>query len=599
MSGLSFLLTPQALTLGILALSVILSLRQTKRYDVVALIVLVAIIFFQILPLEEALGFFGNPVIIIVASMYIMGRALVLSGIIDVIVRRLEFLSDRPIATLAALVLGVTILSAFVNNIGALAIVIPIALHLAKRNNTPATLYLLPLAFASHLGGFLTLIGSPRNIIISTFREEATGVPFAFFDFIWVGGGIVVAGLLFITTIAWRLLPAGDTEHNGGVHDTTYTTEAEVTDRSTVLDSSIAELATMPNQGVILLAIMRDGRVLDTTRDSMRLQNSDILVLRGTATALTEFVESRKLSLYGIRALEQHITTSEEYVSLEAVVTPYSSIVGMAWDAIGLAKRFGTNFIGLARERALPKRPLSSTPLQAGDILLLQGRADSIHGTITTLGLLPLAERELTLGRTRTIVATLFIIVYAIVTATISDLPLVLIFLSAAVLLISFNLISLRQAYDSIDWSVIVLLAGMLALGAALTETGAADIIASSALSLVGLFGDITPVILLAIVLIFSMIFSDFMNTTAAAVVMAPVAIVFAQGVGASIDPFLIAVAIGASSAFLTPVGNESNSVIMDKGHYRLGDLIRVGLPLEIILIVVSLPLILIFWPLF
>lgn len=591
-----FLASHQTITLGILIVALVMFFKDKWRYDVVALAVLVTIIFFQILPLEEALAYFGHPAVIIVASMFIMGRAVVQSGIIDLVVRKLEFLHNRPIGALAVLVVMVTILSAFINDVGALAIVIPIALHLARKSKTPVSLYLLPIAFASHLGGFLTLIGTPRNIIISSFREEVTGVPFQLFDFAWVGFGVVIAGLLFLTMVAWRIVPRTISTHDEISADNIYTTEAEVTARSPVLGLTVAELAKSSPEGIKLFGVFRSGSSLDILREGYSFAEHDVLVLSGTSAALTQFTEERQLMLIGLRAQEKHVTSSDEFASIEAVVPPYSNVVGMAWDAIAFPRRFGTNFIGLSRNHTLPKRSLATIRLQAGDVVLLQGRTETVRATIASLNFLPLAERELTLGRTRNIVATLSIVVYAILVASISTLPIALVFLSAATLLLVFNLISLRQAYDSIDLPVLVLLAGMLALGSALTASGVANSLADA---LLGVSAVLNPISMLAIVLIVSMMMSDFMNTTASAVIMAPIAIILAEGIGASIDPFLIAVAIGASSAFLTPIGHESNTLVMEKGGYRFSDFMRVGLPLEIILIVVALPLIVIFWPLF
>jgi len=320
------------------------------------------------------------------------------------------------------------------------------------------------------------------------------------------------------------------------------------------------------------------------------------LCLRGTEEALTLITEKFKLHLTGLRALERHVTNNDEYLSMEAVIPPYARIAGKSWDEIPLQERFGTNFIGLFRRNFVPQVSLAKCKLIGNDIILLQGRRESVQSTVESLSLLPLANSDVRLGRTTTILSTLFVLISAIALATMQIAPLALIFLVTVMILVGLNLVSLRGAYHSVDWSILVLLAGMITLGDALVASGAADTLARGIVSV----SEVTsPVTILVIVLIASMAMSDFINTTASAVIMSPIAILIATGMNVSIDPFLIAVAVGASSAFLTPVGHESNALVMQKGGYRFSDFTRMGLPLEILILVVSIPLILYAWPLY
>lgn len=597
MDSLAFLDTAwyqQTAILVLLGIGLIMFIKDRFRYDVVALFLMIAIIVLGIIPYEEALANFGHPAVVIVGAMFIMSNALVYSGIIDLIVSRISFLHERPVLSLFCLIVLVALISGFVNNIGALAMVMPIALHLAQKSNTPIAFYLLPIAFASHLGGYLTLIGTPRNILISEYREAATGTPFSMFDFTYVGGAIAVAGIVFITLYAWKFFPRKSTAGTNTPIVRDYVTEVSLTNDSKVLNLSVAKFHTKVRDQVTLVNIFRNNTPLTFT-DATLLHEDDVLCLRGNETSLSLIIEKFKLHLTGLRAFEKHVTNADDYISLEVVVPPYAKIANRSWNDIRLQDRFGTNFIGLFRRNFNPLQPLAQTKIHGNDILLLQGRSESVMSTVNAFSLLPLANSTAHLGRTTTILATLSIVLGAIVVATFSVIPLPIVFLLAVALLIGSNLISLRTAYDSIDWPVLMLIAGMITLGDGLVASGAADSLSSGILVL---SETLSPVAILVVVLVASMLMSDFINTTASAVIMGPIAVLIATGIGVSVDPFLIAVAIGASSAFLTPVGHESNALVMQKGGYRFSDFTKIGLPLELIIIAVSIPLILIVWPL-
>jgi len=584
----------QFVMLGVLGVALLLFIKDRFRYDVVALAVMITIILLGILPYETVLSNFGHPAIIIVGCMFIISQALVRSGLIDHIVNRLPFLHHRPILALFVLIIIVATISGFVNNIGALAMVIPIALHIAKKNNTPVAFFLLPLAFASHLGGYLTLIGTPRNILISDFRYSATGSPFAMFDFLPIGLSIATAGVLFIIFYAWRFLPTTSPHLRSGTIERIYLTEIQITDSCPLSEIPVKRCLTKMKDLVRIEKIFRNHAIMHFTPDTL-LHEGDILHILGTEEDLTTFTEKYKLHLTGQRAIERHVTNADDYLTLEVVVPPYAKVAGKAWDEIPLQNRFGTNFIGLFRKQFNTRTLLADTKIIGNDVLLLQGRRESVMSTVEQLGLIPIADSAATLGRTSTILACTAITISAITIASFNFVPLPVIFLVAVAILVGGGLISLKQAYDSIEWPVLVLLAGMISLGGALEASGAANSIANLLLLLKDFS---SPVVLLTIVLIVSMLVSDFINTTASAVIMAPIAISVATAIGVSIDPFLMAVAIGASSAFLTPVGHESNALVMQKGGYRFSDFTKMGWPLELLIIIISIPMLLHFWPL-
>lgn len=584
----------QLLVIIVLGGAMIFLIKDRWRYDVVALLVMIIIMILGILPYETVLANFGHPVVIIVGCMFIISQALVKSGFIDAIVSRLPFLYTKPLLALLFLIVIVTVVSGFINNIGALAMVIPIALTIAKKNRTPVAFFLLPLAFASHLGGYLTLIGTPRNILISDYRAEASGIPFAMFDFLPVGGIIALVGVSFIFLYAWRFLPRQLPFNKGGDSERIFVTEVIVTEKSKLLDLPVKKVRLRMKDSITLLQVFRNNQIMYFEDDSL-IHEGDVIQISGTEDDLTNFIEKNRLDLTGQRAIEKFVTNNDNYTTLEVVVPPYSRLSGRVWNDIELPDRFGTNFIGLFRKTFKNHVLLSHTKLVGNDILLLQGRSESLKSTVESLGLIPIADSNISLGRSRTAFVTAIIVSVVILLATIQVAPLPLLFLVTVAVLVGTGLISLKQSYDSIEWPVLVLLAGMISLGMALEVSGAVNSLAEFLLLLSNYVG---PIWLLAAVLIISMVLSDFINTTVATVMMAPIAIIIATSIGVSIDPFLMAVAVGVSSAFLTPVGHESNAFVMQKGGYRFSDFTRMGLPLEILIIVTALPMILYIWPL-
>lgn len=591
-------MTQQIIVLFILAAGLIMFIKNRWRYDVVALLILIGVVAAGSLSYTEALANFGHPAVIIVASMFVMSRALVESGVIDATIGRMTFLYSRPILALGILVVLVAVLSGFVNNVGALAMVMPIAIHIARKSETSVALFLLPLAFASHLGGFMTMIGTPRNLLISDFREQAIGTGFGIFDFFPVGGVLALLGVFFLIFVAWRLLPSRAASAGETAPLRVYTTEVVVPEKTKLLQKSVGQVKSAIQNELEFVRIFRDGAERSVT-DATMFAPGDHVIMQATVNTLTQFVEKYKLGLAGMHSQEWHVTSSDDHTTVEAIVPPHGAVAGRSWYSFPLQHRFGANFIALARQDHAPALTLADTLLQPGDVLLLRGRSESVRDTMATLGLYAIDamnDEEIALGRPRQIVATCTIILSAIVLASLNILPLAFVFLIAATVLILFDQISLRQAYESIQPSVLVMLAGMLSLGAALQQSGAAD---SLATLLLGLDAFVGPVILLILVLLFSMFLSDFMNATASVAVMGPTGILLAESMGASIDPFLMAVAVGASCAFLTPVGHESNAIVMQKGGYNFKDFMRIGLPLEILIAVATIPAILYFWPLF
>jgi len=585
----------QIIILFIVVLAVFLFARSRWRYDLVALFVLLLVALSGILTTDQVFAGFSHPAVMVVAAMFVISQALVNSGMIDLVIRRLGFFGNHPILQLFALLCLVTFLSAFINNVGALALVIPIAINLAKKSNVSPAIFLMPLAFASHLGGFLTLIGTPRNIIISTFRQDVVGESFKMFDFAYVGLGVASLGIIFLALLGWRLIPKRSSAPLFDPPVDEYTTEVMVPEGDKFLVEHLNKLRESVKHRVRVLTLIRGGKKIDNPSGLVEFEPGDTLLLKATPDILTELVEKNKLQIVGQKAIEQNVSGDEETIDLETVVGPNSQISGRSWQDVDWHHRYGVNLLAFARHGQSSREHLEQTALRPGDVLLLRGRRDSLASFVGFLKLLPLAERNLTFGRPLRASLALLVFIGAIVLASTGLLPIAVIFVATAVIMILLDLISLRQSYESIDWPILILLGSMITLGLALETSGAAATLSTFLLEASQF---ISPVIILTLVMISAIILSDFVNATASVVIMSPIAILLATSLGLSVDPFLMAVAIGGSCAFLTPLGHESNTLVMGPGGYRFGDYWRVGLPLEIIIVLVSLPLLLHFWPL-
>jgi di/tricarboxylate transporter len=587
-----------AVVFVVLALALVLFINGRWRYDIVALLALLVVTVAGIIPGEQAFAGFGHPAVITVAAVLIVSRGLRNSGVVDLLARPLLRVKNDPTIQVGSLSSLVAALSAFMNNIGALALLMPVALRMARKNGRSPSLLLMPLAFASLLGGLVTLIGTPPNIIIATFRTETGAEPFRMFDFAPVGLGVALAGVLFIVLVGWRLVPqrkgAASREELFEIGD--YITEVIVPENSKLAGKRIRDIGQVSDAEVVVLELARGKERQNSPSSFTLLRGGDLLVIEADSEDLRELVDAAGLELHGSRKLGEEALRSSDYIGLmEAVVMSDSHIVGQTVRSLNLRWRYGVNLLGVARMGSRIQRRLRNIQFQVGDVLLLQGPRETFSATLSSLGCLPLAMRDLSLGRRRRVVLGVTIFAIALLLAAVGALPIQVTFMGAAVAMIMTRILSLREAYESIDWSIIVLLGAMIPVGQALELSGGADLIAEGTLAAAG---SLPPAISLIIILVATMFLSDLVNNAAAAVLMAPIAIAVANGLGASADPFLMCVAIGASCAFLTPIGHQSNTLVMGPGGYQFGDYWRMGLFLEVIIVAVAIPLIMLFWPL-
>ena len=568
------------------------------RYDAVALLALLALVLGGVIPGDEAFTDFGHPAVVTVAAVLVVSRGLQNSGAVDVLARWLTVAGASPTRQIAATSGLAAGLSAFINNVGALAVLMPTVLRMARQaGNRPSTI-LMPLAFASLLGGLVTLVGTPPNIVIATFRGDATGEAFAMFDFAPVGLGVAAAGLAFIALAGWRLIPRREEEAGGDLFEISdYLFEVRVTEASPADGLSIAELGMESNADFLVVAVLRGDRRIELPWSFELLRAGDVLVVEGGSEALDALVAEAGLEAAGGSEQAAAELGRGDVVLAEAVIMPGSPLRGVTVTQADLRQRHHVNVMAVSRSGRQTRARMRDMVLRVGDVLLFQANARELPAALEALHCLPLAERGLSVGaRERRALLAVTIFGGALMAATaLRLLPIQVAMAGAAAVMGLVGLVSPREVYEAIDWRVIVLLGAMIPVGGALEETGLA---AEAASVLVAASGGLPPWTSVAAVLVISMFLSDIVNNTAAAVLMAPIAVGVADGLSASADPFLMAVAVGASAAFLTPIGHQSNLLVMGPGGYRFGDYWRLGLPLEAVITVVAVPLILLVWPL-
>jgi di/tricarboxylate transporter len=566
------------------------------RYDLVALAALLILVAAGIVDPERAFLGFGHPAVITVVAVLVVSRGLEGSGFAEWLTRALDGVSGRPVLQLSALTALVAVCSAFMNNVGALALFMPVAIRMARAEGRSSSLFLMPMAFGSLLGGLTTLIGTPPNIVIATFRAEHTGTGFGMFAFAPVGTAVAVAGVAFVTLVGWRLLPKRKGQVDEHFEIEAYLSEVRIPEGSTWVGRPLHEIVPALDVDVTVVGIVRGEEQIGPPFRREPLQVDDVLLLEAEPGDLDALVAGADLDAAGTHELMTRFLSSKDDVQArEAVVRPHSRFAGQTAERLQLRAGHGVNLLGVARQGHRIRGRLRDIAFQPGDVLLLQGTPEAIRGALATLGGLPLAERGVAVGRPRRLAWAVGVFAVAIGLTVAGLLPVQVALTAAALTMVAARVLSLQAAYESVQWPVIVLLAAMLPVGAALESTGGASSLAALILRA---GGSLPPEALVAALLVMTMLLSNVINNTAAAVLMAPVAVALAGELGASLDPFLMAVAVGASCAFLTPIGHQSNTLVMGPGGYHFGDYLYLGLPLSALAVLVALPLILMVWPL-
>jgi di/tricarboxylate transporter len=701
----------QTLILIILILTVVMFLWGRWRHDMVAAGSLLACVVAGLLPAGEAFSGFGHPAVISVACVLVLSRGLQTSGAVDVLTRWVLPAKAGATLSMAALIGLGAVLSGFMNNVGAMALLMPVAIKLSKRLGLTPGQVLMPLAFGTILGGMTTLIGTPPNLIVAGFRAQAGLGSFGMFDYTPVGLAVAVAGVIFVALVGWRMVPARKQVGFEGFETGAYLTEARVLPDSKVTGRTLRELDHIFDQaGAQIVGLVRNEMRVTAPNPRRRVREADILVIEAEAEALAGLLseqglkleeagrppeppeddkakqaaadagQSRGLEKWDVGrsartsvdpvqreasppvagpvapepaaiaggrqktlsepAVEEAATdrkadvaeksaagdavadgsgsssgtvsqgaadqdgddkggekgaASDEVVLMELVVLPGSMLAGRSASDVQLRTIYGLNLLALSRQGRRSMVRLRAMQFLPGDLMLLQGPPEAIAEFATDNGCVPLAERELRIPNRRKAWQAAIVMACSVAAAALGLLPAAVAFALGVLVSMALRTVPPRSVYEAIDWPVIVLLAALIPVAGAMETTGTADLIARFLLESVA---QGSPVVALALILIVTMFLSDLMNNAATAAVMCPIAIGTAVALQVSPDSFLMAVAIGASCAFLTPIGHQNNTLILGPGGFRFGDYWRLGLPLEMMVAAISIPLLLIFWPL-
>jgi di/tricarboxylate transporter len=566
------------------------------RYDIVAILALLVVVYAGIVDSHDAFAGFGHPAVITVAAVLVIGQALQVSGVVDYLVRFLAPARGSTVRQIAATGALASALSAFMNNVGALALMLPVTVRNAYMAGRPSSLVLIPLSFATLLGGLVTLIGTPPNIVIASFREEAVGVPFKMFDFTPVGFAVAVVGLLYLATIGWRLVPRdrqGESEARDLFRIKAYITEARVPEKSPLVGEAVRKVEQLCDNEISVMAIYRGRRRMLAPAGVERLWRNDVLILEGDPAALEPLLDGSKLEQTGRKDFSDEDLKSDEIRLVEAVLMPNSPIEGRSMRGLRMHDRYGVNLLAVAREGMAPRASLGSIRFRTGDVLLLQGERNTLQQALSAMKCLPLADRGLRVPRQRPIHVPLAVFGAAIAATALGLVPVQIAFVTVVATLVLFGTLSLREVYESVEWPVILLLGALIPIGEALQSTGGTALIAGV---VVGLAGEVPTWAMVALLMIVSMLLSDLIHNTPTAVLMAPIAVSIGQALGLPIDAFLMAVAVGSASPYLTPIGHQSNTLVMAPGGYRFSDYARVGALLDILIVVTAVPMIMWVW---
>ena len=589
-------LTPDQIILFALLMFVFVFLIWGRwRYDLVAFVALLAALLTGVVPKEQAFSGFGHPATVIIALVLIISRGLSNSGVIELLARFFVDASRKLASHISIMSALAAVLSAFMNNVAALALLMPLDMQAASKAKRSPAVTLMPLSFASILGGMITLIGTPPNIVIAEFRNDALGKSFSMFDFAPVGLACAAVGVAYVALIGWRLLPAErrKADPQKELFDLAdYIAELKVPDGSPVIGKRVRELDEMAAKSdVEIVGLIRTGRRMPGLARIVEIQAGDILVVEAPPESITEALGSMGLEYIGTG---EGVLKDEELQLSEVVVPEASPLVDRSAASFRLLYRYRVALVGVSRGGERFRDHVRNLVIQPGDVLLMLGAEEPLTDVTGRLALLPLADRGQRVIQRDKVWLSVGIFSAAILAASFGLVYLPIALGCVVALMALLNIVPLREIYDSIEWPVIVLLGCMIPIGSALQSTGGTALIADGIVSLSSGF---SPVVVLALLIIVTMTLSDVMNNTATAVIAAPIAVEIAARLSVNPDPFLMGVAVAASCAFLTPIGHKNNTLIMGPGGYRFGDYWRMGLPLEILIVAVSIPMIMWVWP--
>ncbi len=588
----------QGLAFGLIALTIGAFVWGRFRFDLVAVVALVAGLAVGVIPAEAAFDGFKNDVTVIIACALIVSAAFARSGIVELAMRRVLPLLKTERSQVPVLTTAVTVLSMATKNVGALAIMMPVALQVARRTGSAPSRLLMPMAFGAMAGGMVTLVGTAPNIIVSEVRQQIVGEPFAMYDFAPVGLAITAMALAFLA-VGYRILPKdrrGATQMNAALAANAYATEVIAPEDWVQETMTVSALAACGEGDVRIMALLRAGKRRPSPRGNVVVRPGDVLLVEGEQQALQEFIARSKLKLIREDRPIAMENAAEEIAVVEAVIGRNSPLQGQSVKQSDLYGRHGINLLGVSRSGYELTQHLRTAKLAPGDIVLLQGAEQSLPTALQALDLLPLAEREVRLGSTKKRFLPAAVLAVAMILVGFGLVPVAVAFFGAAVVIVALGGLKMREAYAALDGPLLVLIAALIPVSDAIQQTGGSDLIAGL---LRHVFNGLPGLVAVAGVLLASMAVTPFLNNAATVLIVAPIGATLARQLGFNADPFLMAVAVGAACDFLTaPIGHQCNTLVMGPGGYRFADYPRLGAPLSVLVLLVAPPLILLFWPL-
>lgn len=587
----------QGLAFAIVGGAIIAFLVGRWRYDLIALGSLLAGIAVGVVPADAAFDGFRNDVTVIIACALVVSAAFARSGVVEwglqkILPRLKTERSQVPVLTLV-----VTLLSMCTKNVGALAIMLPVAQQVSRRTRSSLSRLLMPMAFGAMIGGTVTLVGTAPNIIASAVREEILGKPFGMFDFTPVGLVLTGFALLFLS-FAYRLLPANRAAGQGmdaALEGTTYLTEIMVPEGWKHEGQRLGAVLKLGDDDLSVMGMVRGGKRKSGPHPNTVLRAGDVLLVGGDQQSLGDFVARAQLRLTRSDKPLVMEEPTEEVRAVEAIVSADSPLIGASAQTTKLHAEHGVNLLGVSRSGYRLTQHLRNVRLKAGDMLLLQGAERSLPSALQTLGLMPLVEREVRLGGVRYRFTAPAVLAAAMLLVAFGLAPVSVAFFGAAVVIVALGGLRMREAYLALDGPLLVLIACLIPVSDAIQKTGGADLIAGA---LSGAFHGLPGVVTIGAVMLGSMAVTPFLNNAATVLIMAPIGASLAGTLGFNPDAFLMAVAVGAACDFLTPIGHQCNTLVMAPGGYRFTDYPRLGAPLSLIVLLVGPPMIALIWPL-
>jgi di/tricarboxylate transporter len=588
--------TPQYLSIALLVAMMAMFVWGRFRYDVTAMLALLAGLALGIVKPKEAFTGFSDDIVIIVGSALVISAAVQRSGMVECALGLIAGRVTRIRTQLFVLTASVGVTSALVKNVGALAMLMPAAFQMAKKNKASPSVFLMPMSFASLLGGLMTLVGTSPNIIVSRVRQDMVGQPFRMFDYFPTGFGLLVIGLIFLR-FGYRLLPRdrrGVPTMGEALDIKDYVTEVTISEGSPAIDETVEQFVDRHDGDVTVTSVMRAG-MRSEPRPWMTLRQGDTLILGGEPDVLERVIATNKFALAGSERDVPEDRKDDEVGVIEAVIATNSPLIGRTASRMQLQRRLGINLIAVSREGERLTHRLGGTVLRAGDVVVLQGPLSLLPERLAELGALPLAERALRLGNSGRGVLPVAILAVAMIATATGHVPVAVAFFAAAALILAIGALPLAEAYDSVEWPILIMLGALIPVSDTLRTTGASQILATW---LAHVAASLPPWGAVALILVAAMAVTPFLNNAATVLVMAPIAAVFAHDLGYRPEAFLIATAMGAGCDFLTPIGHQCNTLVFGPGGYKFGDYARLGAPLSLLVVVFGTPLILMVWPL-